>query len=117
MVTKSGHYVPKFGDAIWLDFDPQVGHEQAGRRPALVLSSTDYNRMIGLAVVCPITSQIKGYPFEVAIPQALRVSGVILSDQAKSIDWRGRDAKFICQLPREIVVQAIGKLSSLLGGA
>jgi mRNA interferase MazF len=113
MVAKRAAYVPRCGDAIWLTFDPQVGHEQAGRRPALVLSSTDYNRTIGLAVVCPITSQVKGYPFEVAIPRGIQVHGVVLADQVKSIDWRGRDAKFICQCPRFIVLDAIAKITSL----
>jgi mRNA interferase MazF len=117
MVAKRGGYVPRCGDVIWLSFDPQVGHEQAGRRPALVLSSTEYNRTVGLAVVCPITNQSKGYPFEVAVPNGLKVSGVVLADQAKSIDWVGREAKFLCQLPKSTVLECIGKLSSLLGGA
>ena len=81
-------YVPRRGDIIRLDFDPQKGHEQAGRRPALVLSPTDYNRMVGLAVVCPITSEKKGYPWETEIPDNDFVSGVVLSDQIKSLDWR-----------------------------
>ena len=116
MVEKRGAYVPRCGDAVWLTFDPQVGHEQAGRRPALVLSSTDYNRIIGLAVVCPITSRVKGYPFEVAVPNGLRVGGVVLADQVKSVDWQGREAKFICQLPKSVVIESIAKMSSLLGG-
>jgi mRNA interferase MazF len=115
MVAKARGYVPRCGDVFWLTFDPQVGHEQAGRQPALVLSSTDYNRTIGLAVVCPITSQVKGYPFEVDIPSGLRVSGVILADQVKSLDWQSRDGKFLCQLPRAIVRESIAKMSSLLG--
>jgi len=80
-------YVPRRGDFIWLDFNPQKGHEQAGRRPALVLSMTDYNRQVGLAVVCPITSAAKGYPWEVMIPQGEFVVGVVLSDQIKNVDW------------------------------
>ena len=79
-------YVPARGDAIWLTFTPQAGHEQAGRRPALVLSPASYNGKVGLAILCPITSQTKGYPFEVATPAGSRVSGVILADQVKSLD-------------------------------
>ena len=88
-------YVPERGDAVWLDFTPQVGHEQAGRRPALVLSTAAYNGRVGLAVVCPITSQTKGFPFEVALPAGLSIRGVVLSDQARSLDWRGRQATFL----------------------
>jgi mRNA interferase MazF len=94
-VSKS-KYVPRRGDVIRLDFNPQEGHEQAGRRPALVLSPNDYNRTVGLAVVCPITSEKKGYPWEVEIPDNTYVSGVILADQMKSLDWRQRRAEFVC---------------------
>jgi mRNA interferase MazF len=116
MVARRGSYVPRCGDVVWLTFDPQIGHEQSGRRPALVLSSTDYNRTIGLAVVCPITSKVKGYPFEVVIPHGLKVDGVVLADQVKSIDWRGREAKYMCQLPKSVVLDSIAKMGSLLGG-
>jgi mRNA interferase MazF len=107
-------YVPARGDAIWLTFTPQAGHEQAGRRPALVLSPASYNGKVGLAILCPITSQVKGYPFEVAAPAGSRVSGVILADQVKSLDWRVRQAEFICKLPREITVEVLEKLGALL---
>src|SRR5439155_427115 len=93
------HYVPARGDAIWITLQPQAGHEQAGRRPALVLSPASYNSKVGLAIICPITSQIKGYPFEVLVPAGLKVSGAVLSDQAKSLDWRVRKAELICRLP------------------
>lgn len=83
-------HVPRRGDLVWLHFDPQTGHEQAGRRPALVLSPESYNRRVGLAIFCPVTSQAKGYPFEVGLPYGGHVSGVILSDQVKSLDWRAR---------------------------
>lgn len=76
-------YVPSRGDVVWLSFSPQAGHEQAGRRPALVVSPASYNRKVGLALLCPITSQVKGYPFEVSLPAGLEVSGVVLSDQIK----------------------------------
>ena len=107
-------YVPARGDAIWLTFTPQAGHEQAGRRPALVLSPASYNGKVGLAILCPITSQVKGYPFEVATPAGSRISGVILADQVRSLDWRVRRAEFICKLPREITVEVLEKLGALL---
>jgi mRNA interferase MazF len=116
MVTKPPSAAPRSGDVVWLTFDPQVGREQAGRRPALVLSSHDYNRTVGLMVVCPITNQAKGYPFEVAIPSGLKVSGVILADHVKSVDWAGRNSTFVCQLPKPVVQEALAKMQSLLGG-
>jgi len=107
-------YVPDQGHAIWLTFDPQTGHEQAGRRPAVVLTPAAYNRRIGLVLVCPVTSQVKGYPFEAPLPQGLPVSGVALSDQVKSADWRARKAAFICILPSSTVTDIVAKLSTLL---
>jgi mRNA interferase MazF len=92
-------YVPNRGDAIWISFDPRVGHEQAGRRPAVVLSPEEYNGKVGLAILCPITNQVKGYPFEVVIPAGHKVGGAVLADQTKSLDWRARKAEFICTLP------------------
>ena len=94
--------------------NPQAGHEQAGRRPALVLSPAAYNGKVGLAILCPITSQVKGYPFEVQIPKGLPLEGVILSDQIKSLDWKARKAEMICRLPRETVEQTLLKLGTLL---
>jgi mRNA interferase MazF len=91
-------YVPARGDAIWLDFSPQSGHEQAGHRPAFVVTQANFNSK-GFAVCCPITSKVKGYSFEVVIPVGLAVSGAILVDQVKSHDWRSRNAEFICKLP------------------
>ncbi|OGQ78704.1 MAG: mRNA-degrading endonuclease [Deltaproteobacteria bacterium RIFCSPLOWO2_12_FULL_60_19] len=107
-------YVPTRGDAVWIAFNPQAGHEEAGRRPALVLSPASYNGKVGLVIFCPITSQVKGYPFEVTIPSGLKVGGVVLSDQVKNLDWRFRRAEFICKLPRETVVEVIDKLGTLL---
>lgn len=107
-------YTPERGDAVWLSFNPQAGHEQAGHRPALVLSPAAYNGRVGLAIFCPITSQIKGYPFEVLIPDGLGVSGAVLSDQVKSLDWRARKAQFICKLPDDVVEQVLQKLATLL---
>ena len=107
-------YIPARGDVVWLSFDPQAGHEQAGRRPAVVLSPAAYNARVGLALLCPLTSQVKGYPFEVRVPPGLPVSGVILADQAKSLDWRARRAERICALPASVVQEILAKLSSLL---
>jgi mRNA interferase MazF len=107
-------YVPERGDAVWIDFDPQAGHEQAGRRPALVLSPASYNHKVGLAIFCPITSRIKGYPFEVAIPKEQKISGVILSDQVKSLDWKKRNTAFITKVPIPTVEDVIAKLKTLL---
>lgn len=107
-------YVPERGDAVWITFNPQAGHEQAGRRPALVLSPSAYNRKVGLAILCPITNQIKGYPFEVRIPEGLKVTGAILSDQVKNLDWKARQAAFICRLPNVITEDALRKLNTLL---
>ncbi len=81
-------YMPERGEAVWITLNPQAGHEQAGRRPAVVLSPAAYNSKVGLAILCPITNQIKGYPFEVVLPTGLAVTGAILSDQVKSLDWR-----------------------------
>ncbi len=106
--------MPDRGDAVWLSFNPQTGHEQTGRRPALVLSPATYNDKVGLAIFCPITNQIKGYPFEVVIPSGLRVTGAVLSDQVKSLDWRARRAELICSLPHETVDEVLAKLGTLL---
>ena len=107
-------YVPERGDAIWINFNPQAGHEQSSRRPAIVLSPHSYNGKVGLCLLCPITNKAKGYPFEVAIPADLAVTGVVLSDQAKSLDWRVRNAEFIAQLPESIINEVLKKLKSLL---
>ncbi len=107
-------YVPDRGDIIWLDFDPQMGHEQAGRRPALVLSPALYNGVSGLALICPITNRAKGYTFEVALPSELSVTGVVLSDHVKSQDWNARRAEFICKLPDAELAQVRAKLNTLL---
>jgi len=108
-------YVPRRGDAVWLNFNPQSGHEQAGRRPALVLSPEEYNRKTGLAIFCPITSQVKGYPFEVKLPAGLTVTGVVLADQVKSLDWQVREAALIKKLPAQIVNEAANLLLTLFG--
>jgi len=107
-------YIPDRGHAIWLTFDPQAGHEQTGRRPAVVLSPAAYNRRIGLLLACPVANQAKGYPFEIPLPPHTAVSGVVLSDQVKSTDWRARQAAFICELPEATVADVVAKLATLL---
>jgi len=109
-------YVPKCGDVVWITLNPQAGHEQAGRRPAIVLSPRSYNSKTGLAIFCPVTSHVKGYPFEVLLPERLPVAGAILSDQVKSLDWRVRNAELICPLPAEITSEVLQKLNALLIG-
>lgn len=106
-------YTPEAGDLVWVSFDPQAGHEQAGRRPALVLSPGEYNGKVGLALVCPITSQAKGYPFEVPMHTS-RVRGVILSDQIRSLDWRSRQFTLIERAPAEVLDAVVQTLQVLL---
>ena len=107
-------YTPDRGDIVWLHFDPQVGHEQAGRRPALVISPKAYNRKVGLALFCPITSTVKGYPFEVVIPEGSKAQGAVLCDQIKSLDWRVRRAQRFCPAPPEVMEEATAKILALV---
>lgn len=109
-----GDYVPERGDLVWLTFSPQAGHEQAGRRPALVLSPKSYNGKTGLFLVCPITSQVKGYPFEVVIPSGNAVQGVILSDQKRNLDWRARQAEWAGTLQAEVIETVLERIEILL---
>ena len=111
----AARYVPERGDILWLTFDPQAGHEQAGRRPALVLSPSAYNRRASLALVCPITNQAKGYPFEVTLPKDSPVSGVILADHVKSADWAARRAQFVTTASADLLADVTAKLRPLLG--
>ena len=106
---------PDPGDLVWLSFDPQAGREQAGRRPALVLSPSSYNRRSGLALVCPITSHVKGYPFEVELPQGLPITGMVLADHVKSLDWRKRRAELAGRVPAEVLRDVLDRLAPLLG--
>lgn len=108
-------YLPDAGDFVWLTFDPQAGREQAGRRPALVLSPRIYNARSGLALVCPITNQAKGYPFEVPVPVGLGTTGVILADHAKSVDWKARRAEKLGKCPAETLDEVRARLAPLLG--
>jgi mRNA interferase MazF len=107
-------FVPSRGDVVWLHFNPQVGNEQAGRRPALVLSPEIYNRSSGLAICCPVRSRTKGYPFEVPVPAGLKVEGVILADQVKSLDWRERKAELICGIPGDTLTDVLERIAVLL---
>lgn len=106
--------MPRRGDIVWLTFNPQAGHEQAGRRLAVVLSPLSYNARVGLALLCPITSAVKGYPFEVNLPHDLPISGVILADQVKSLDWQARAVEFICTLPDAVTREVLQKIGLLL---
>lgn len=108
-------WAPDAGDLVWLTFDPQAGREQAGRRPAVILSPAEYNRRSGLALACPITGHVKGYPFEVELPQGLPVGGVILADHLKSVDWRIRRAESAGRLPASTLRDVLDRLAPLLG--
>ena len=107
-------YVPARGEVIWLQFNPQAGHEQAGRRPVFVVSPQSYNEKVGLGLFCPITSRAKGYPFEVRLPNGLPLSGVILSDQVKSLDWQARRAEYCCTATPEVIAEVSEKLRLLI---
>jgi mRNA interferase MazF len=113
-MVNPGSYVPQRGDVVWIFLNPQAGHEQAGRRPAVILSPKAYNAKVGLALLCPITSQVKGYPFEVVVPAGLPVAGVILSDHIKSLDWRARKAEWVCSLPPQTTTEVLAKSQTLL---
>ncbi|MCX7735965.1 MAG: endoribonuclease MazF [Candidatus Kapabacteria bacterium] len=108
------NYCPDRGDIVWLDFDPQSGHEQKGRRPAIVISPKDYNAKVGLALCCPITNKVKGYPFEVLLPPDITVKGVIISDQIKSLDWKIRNVEFITKADNKTLKETINKFSTLI---
>jgi mRNA interferase MazF len=114
--VKTGYY-PRRGDLIWLNFTPRAGHEEAGRRPAFVISQDDYNRKVGLLLACPVTSRAKGYPFEVALPVGGPVSGVILADQVRSMDWKSRQAEFIGRPDKKILGEILSKLGTLIEGS
>jgi mRNA interferase MazF len=113
-MVKSEQYIPGRGDVVWISLNPQAGHEQAERRPALVLSPAAYNGKVGLAILCPVISQVKGYPFEVLIPDGLTAKGAVLADEVKSLDWRARRAELMCSLPPGTVTEVLHKLSVLL---
>lgn len=107
-------YIPDRGDVVWLQFTPQAGHEQAGHRPALVLSPASYNRRSGLMLCCPITSRVKGYPFEVALGGGQVLAGVVLADQVKSLDWKARKASKKGRASSQVMAETLSKLQTLL---
>jgi mRNA interferase MazF len=110
----NAEYVPVRGDIIWLNFSPQAGHEQAGRRPALVLSPHAYNERSSVALLCPITSRTREHPFEVHLPSGGPVTGVVLADQVRSLDWRSRGASFASRAPRRVVGDVLAKVRILI---
>lgn len=110
----AGGYTPQRGDFVWLHFDPRVGHEQAGHRPALVVSPGSYNSRVGLALFCPVTSRVKGYPFEVLVPEGSEVAGAVLADQLKSLDWRARNVQLIHPAPEPLVAEVLARILPLL---
>lgn len=107
-------YIPRRGDVVWLTFNPQAGHEQSGRRPAFVVSPYEYNKKVGLFLVCPITSQMKGYPFEVRISSKSGIDGVILTDQIKNLDWRARKVEFVESAGKDLIEAVIARLLPLI---
>jgi mRNA interferase MazF len=115
-VKRKSRYVPERGDVVWISMDPQAGHEQAGRRPALVLSPSSYNRKTGRALFCPITSQVKGYPFEVSLPEGTPVHGVVLADQVKSLDWGARKVMRFSRVTENVLAEVLRRVVVLMSG-
>ena len=113
--TKPGEYCPDAGDFIWIDLDPTVGHEQAGRRPAIVISPRNYNAAAGLCVICPITSRVRNYPFETALPEGESVRGAVLADQPRSISWEKRAIRQAGRAPDAVLSEVRERLAALLG--
>jgi mRNA interferase MazF len=107
-------YIPERGDLVWIEFSPQVGHEQGGRRPAFVVTPRSYNEQSGLMLACPITNQIKGYPFEAVLPKTSALSGAVLVDQLKCMDWHERPMKRIGQAPLAVIEEVFAKLDALI---
>ena len=114
-MVKSQSWIPDRGDLVWLTFVPQAGREQSGRRPALVLSPAPYNGRTNLAVVCPITSHVKGYPFEVSLPPGGPIEGCVLADHLKNVDWNARQAKLIGRARSDLLTHVLERISALLG--
>lgn len=112
---RAAESVPERGDVLWLNFDSDTGHEQRGRRPAVTISPRSYNSRNGLLIACPITTAVKGYTFEVVLPEGLPVSGSVLADQVRTFDWRARKPRRICSLPKEVTDDVVDKLSVLVG--
>jgi mRNA interferase MazF len=115
LATKPGSYCPDAGDLIWIDLDPTLGHEQSGRRPAIVLSPHDYNAAAGLCVICPITSRVRDYPFEAKLPDSGPLTGVVLADQPRSISWERRPIRQAGRAPGAVLADVRERLAALLG--
>jgi mRNA interferase MazF len=115
LATKPGDYCPDAGDLVWIDLDPTVGHEQSGRRPAIVLSPHTYNAAAGLCVVCPITSRVRDYPFEAKLPDGVGLRGVVLADQPRSISWEQRPIRHAGRAPDPVLADVRERLAALLG--
>ena len=113
-MVRKPRYVPDRGDIVWLQFDPQSGHEQAGRRPAFVVSPRAYNAKVGLALFCPVTSRPKGYPFEVALPDEGKARGAVLSDQLKSLDWKARRAARLDRASDDVIRAVTARILALV---
>ncbi len=111
---KGSPYAPARGDIVWLQFTPQAGHEQSGRRPAVIVSPKEYNAKVGLCLCCPITSRVKGYPFEVALPLDIGISGAVLCDQVKSFDWKARNATLAAALSVPLVREIQARIIALI---
>jgi mRNA interferase MazF len=113
--VRRASYVPETGDIIWMSFEPQMGREQRGHRPVLVLSPRAYNDRRALALVCPITSKVKGHSFEIALPLDSEIAGAVLFDQLRSVDWRARHVKFASRAPADVLAEVRERLRPLLG--
>ena len=107
-------YAPSRGEIVWLQFEPQAGHEHSGRRPAVIISLREYNQKVGPCLCCPVTSQPKGYPFEVELPPGMKVEGVVLCDQLKSLDWKARNARIIGTLPGRSLKEIQARILALV---
>jgi len=107
-------YAPSRGEIVWLQFEPQAGHEQSGRRPAVIISPREYNQKVGLCLCCPVTSKAKGYPFEVELPPGMKVEGMVLCDQLKSLDWKARNARIIGTLPGRSLKEIQARILALV---
>jgi mRNA interferase MazF len=108
-------YEPDAGDLVWLDFDPQAGREQAGLRPAVILSSKYFNLRSSVAFVCPISSKVKGYQFQVVLPPGLPVHGAVLCEHMRSLDWRVRKAAYLGRMPDDVLLQVRGVVRTIAG--
>lgn len=108
-----GDYIPKKGDLVILTFDPQAGHEQQGRRPALIISNDIFNQRVGLAIACPITNTDRNFPFHIAV-QSENLSGFVMSEQVKSIDYKARNVKFVAKVDEEVLNQVLGLVESII---